>query len=47
MGQTDGRTEVRTAGSLNAVETVGKRKNLNLKVKTFYFYSLVKTMVFT
>ena len=24
-----------------------KHKNLDLKVKTFYFYSLVKTMVFT
>jgi len=24
-----------------------KRKNLHLQVKTFYFYPLVKTMVFT
>ena len=26
---------------------IGKRKDLNLKVTTFYFYTLVKTMVFT
>ena len=35
----------RLHGMLHNTELV-KRKNLNPKVKTFYFYSLVKTMVF-